>query len=78
MSALPFQFDSIDENSVLTGLRDHLAFDDDDDDDLDDVIGGGEGRRYFPPRVILSSPTSDLNPVSLPNLRPVSYRALKS
>jgi hypothetical protein len=74
MSALPFQFDSIDENSVLTGLRDHLAFvdDDDDDEDLDDVIGGGGGQRYFPPRVILSSPASDLNPVSLPNLRPVS------
>ena len=72
MPGLPFQFDSIDENSVLTGfsidenseILTGLA----DQPEIDDF---GQSR-YFPPRVTLSSPVSDLYPVSLPNLRPVS------
>ena len=72
MPGLPFQFDSIDENSVLTGfsidenseILTGLA----DQPEIDDF----GHSRYFPPRVTLSSPVSDLYPVSLPNLRPVS------
>jgi hypothetical protein len=64
MPGLPFQFDSIDENSILTGSPDQL------EDDF------GQSQ-YFPPRVTLSSPVSDLYPVSLPNLRPVRFILFK-
>ena len=78
MPGLPFQFDSIDENSVLTGFS---------IDENSEIISGLADQpeiddfgqsRYFPPRVTLSSPVSDLYPVSLPNLRPVSFPPDKS
>ena len=58
---MPYQFDSIDEDSILFNLRD---FDSDE----------RTTTTAATPRVILSSPISDLNPIpiSLPNLRPVS------
>ena len=58
-----FQFDSIDENLVLTGLTDL---------DLDDRPVTSSKRVTSSKGVTVMSPVSDMNPVSVPNLRPVS------
>jgi hypothetical protein len=62
MPGMPYQFDSIDEDSVLFELRDF---------DLNDRTTT-TSTATTTPRVTLSSPISDLNTISLPNLRPVS------
>ncbi len=62
MPGMPYQFDSIEEDSVLFELRDF---------DLNDRTTT-TSTATTTPRVTLSSPISDLNTISLPNLRPVS------